>query len=60
MRGGLYAALIALNLDQADFDTGCDVRQVAAIKPLSFATKASHLAQSVEARGRYMKTAGVQ
>ena len=33
MRGGLYAALIAINLDQTDFDNGCDVRQATAIKP---------------------------
>jgi hypothetical protein len=28
VRGGPYAALIALNLDQTDFDCGCDVRQL--------------------------------
>jgi hypothetical protein len=33
VRGGLYAASIALNLDQADFDNGCDVRQATDIKP---------------------------
>ena len=33
MRGGLYAALLALNFDPADFDCDCDVRQRAVIKP---------------------------
>ena len=33
MRSGLYAALVAINLDQADFDCDCDVRQRAVIKP---------------------------
>jgi len=32
VRSGLYAALVAINLDQADFDNGCDVRRVTAIK----------------------------
>lgn len=33
MRSGLYAALVAINPDQADFDNGCDVRQATDIKP---------------------------
>jgi hypothetical protein len=33
VRGGLYAALLAWNFDQADFDCDCGVRQRAVIKP---------------------------
>lgn len=33
VRDGLYAALLTSNVNQADFDCDCDVRQRADIKP---------------------------